>query len=263
LQGSWARSFSEQEAAVLVADMDRQGFGSLSNFLSLEELQPIRAFAEAAQIDAGRAYVLFKGNDAFAGTALGELPASVDFTALCRRIYELGTGKKGPEVVFNQSFRCLQGETSRKHSYRFHYDSYVLTVLFPIVIPNEGSAGDLIVLPNVRRVRKLYFLNLIEKLLLENALTRSLLRLAVRSKLVSAVAVKMKPGNAYFFWGYRSIHTNEPCDPNSLRATALFHYADPHLESKAKSFVTSVKAFVRSGISKPQVPGMAKVAAPR
>ena len=40
--------------------------------------------------------------------------------------------------------------------------------------------------------------------------------------------IKMVPGNLYLFWGYRSVHTNEPCDPASIRATALFHYANPH-----------------------------------
>jgi hypothetical protein len=44
----------------------------------------------------------------------------------------------------------------------------------------------------------------------------------------------MKPGNLYLFWGYRSIHTNEPCDPDKIRATALFHYVDPHIGSRLK-----------------------------
>jgi hypothetical protein len=42
------------------------------------------------------------------------------------------------------------------------------------------------------------------------------------------------PGTIYFFWGYRSLHANQPCDPEFRRATALFHFGDPH----ARSFAT-------------------------
>ena len=45
----------------------------------------------------------------------------------------------------------------------------------------------------------------------------------------------------YFFWGYRSIHTNEPCDPDKLRATALFHYGDPHRNSKTRAMIRRAK----------------------
>jgi hypothetical protein len=41
----------------------------------------------------------------------------------------------------------------------------------------------------------------------------------------------MSPGDIYFFWGYQSLHGNEPCYASSVRATALFHYADPHENS--------------------------------
>lgn len=44
----------------------------------------------------------------------------------------------------------------------------------------------------------------------------------------------MVPGKLYLFWGYRSIHTNEPCDPDAIGATALFHFADPHSNSTLK-----------------------------
>jgi hypothetical protein len=41
----------------------------------------------------------------------------------------------------------------------------------------------------------------------------------------------MQPGDLYFFWGYQSLHGNEPCYASSVRATALFHFADPHENS--------------------------------
>jgi hypothetical protein len=56
-----------------------------------------------------------------------------------------------------------------------------------------------------------------------------------------ATAVAMKPGNIYFFWGYRSIHANEPCDPNQIRATALLHFGDPYKASQARTFLRRVR----------------------
>jgi len=48
------------------------------------------------------------------------------------------------------------------------------------------------------------------------------------------VRLPMIPGDLYFFWGYRSVHTNMPCDPDKVRAPALFHFGDPHSDSWLK-----------------------------
>jgi hypothetical protein len=66
---------------------------------------------------------------------------------------------------------------------------------------------------------------------------RKFLRAARRS---STISIRMKPGSLYFFWGYRSVHTNEPCDPDKLRATALFHYGDPHQDSRTRALIRRV-----------------------
>ena len=36
-----------------------------------------------------------------------------------------------------------------------------------------------------------------------------------------AKTLRIVPGNVYLFWGYQTLHANEPCLPTSLRATAL------------------------------------------
>jgi hypothetical protein len=110
----------------------------------------------------------------------------------------------------------------------FHYDSYVVTMLIPIEIPTVGKTGDFLMLPNTRGIRKARLLNLIDKVLLDNAVSQWLLRNLTARGIIRLTRIKMVPGNAYFFWGYRSIHTNEPCDPDRVRATALFHFANPH-----------------------------------
>jgi hypothetical protein len=239
MNGGWNRSIADPEAARIVADIDRQGYGTLSDYVSEQELEVVRAIAHAAVRASGGEYVCFTGPDALAGTVLSELPQSASFRNLCRRLYELGTGEIAPEVDFYQIFRCLQGTTGLGHSYRFHYDSYVLTALLPVAIPDEGRRGDLLVIPSTRRIRRWYLSNVLDKGLVDNKIAQTILRMAARRRRLNTVAIRMQPGNVYFFWGYRSIHTNEPCDPDKLRATALFHYGDPHRNSKARALIRS------------------------
>jgi hypothetical protein len=242
MAGSWSCSFADSEATRIATDIDRQGYGVLSNHVSEEELKPARALALAAVEASGGEYVCFTGPDALAGTVLGELPQSPAFKNLCRQLYERGTGEAAPEVSFYQIFRCLKGTTGQNHSYRFHYDSYVLTVLLPVAIPKAGLRGDLLIIPSARRIRRMYLSNVLDKVLVDNKLAQITLRLAARRS-PKTVAIRMQPGNMYFFWGYRSIHTNEPCDPDKLRATALFHYGDPHQNSWTRALIRRAKTW--------------------
>jgi hypothetical protein len=241
MSGSWKRRITDAEAARIVADINRHGYGTLGNYVQEEELEPVRAIAHAAVRASGGEYVCFTGPDALAGTVLGQLPQSAAFKDLCRRLYELGANETAPEVDFYQIFRCLQGTTGQSHSYRFHYDSYVLTALLPVEIPEKGLRGDLLVIPSTRRIRRRYLSNVLDKLIVDNKMTQTFLRIAIRRRSLNTVAIRMQPGNMYFFWGYRSIHTNEPCDPDKLRATALFHYGDPHRNSKTRAMIRRAK----------------------
>jgi len=128
--------------------------------------------------------------------------------------------------------RCVQGQTGRKESNCFHYDASLVTALLPVEIPQEGDQrGDLLVFPNLRKLRKYVLVNVLEKALLQNKLSRKLISRAIGLGLLKPQRLQLVPGNLYLFWGYRSLHANEPCDPAQLRATAIFHYGDPHAGS--------------------------------
>ena len=172
--GSWKRRITDAEVARIVADINRHGYGTLSNYVQEEELEPVRAIAHAAVRVSGGEYVCFTGPDALAGTVLGQLPQSAAFKDLCRRLYELGANETAPEVDFYQIFRCLQGTTGQSHSYRFHYDSYVLTALLPVEIPEKGLRGDLLVIPSTRRIRRRYLSNVLDKLIVDNKMNSNL-----------------------------------------------------------------------------------------
>lgn len=225
---------ADDDIARLVLDMDRRGYGCLPGFVAAPDLAAMRAFVGAAVERSQGGYVGFTGPDAVAGSRLDVLAASPDFQDLVRRIYERGTGRPAPAVEFYQVLRCLAGSGMRRHSLRFHYDSYVVTALVPVEIPGTGRTGDLVMLPNTRRIRGSYLANLVDKVLLDNAATQLALRVLLKLRLLPLVRIKPVPGDIYFFWGYRSIHTNEACDPDKVRATALFHYADPHAADRWK-----------------------------
>ena len=111
------------------------------------------------------------------------------------------------------------------------------TALIPILIPAEGQPGDLILLPNTRPFRKTYLRNLFDKMMLDNPFTQKLLRKRWERGSKEIVKIKMVPGNLYFFWGYRSIHTNEAIDPHNIRATALLHFGNHHESSKLRTMI--------------------------
>lgn len=222
---------SDATIDALVDDINKTGYGCIPGFVGQAELERMRAFVAAAVAKSNHQYVGFTGKDMVVGSALDEYADSPVFRDLFRRVYEAGTGRTSPDVVFYQVLRCLTGSTASAHSLNFHFDSYVVTGLIPVEIPQRGQAGDLIMIPNTRGIRKTYAANVFDKILLDNKLTQFALRQLTAMNRLPLTRIKMIPGNLYFFWGYRSIHTNEACDPDKVRATALFHHANPHAGS--------------------------------
>lgn len=225
---------SRETIRQIINDINTKGYGCLPGFIAPDNLRIMRSFVQSALQKSGGEYVGFAGPSSVEGSTLDTLGSNPAFRDLMEQIYEQGTGKKAPNTPFYQVLRCLSGESAKKHSMNFHYDSYVVTALIPIEIPTSSPTGDLIILPNTRRIRSSYLLNAVDKVLLDNQLTQAFLRTMTRWRKLSMVRLKPVPGDIYFFWGYRSIHTNEACDPDKVRATALFHYANPHAESRLK-----------------------------
>ena len=235
----------------LVAEMNTKGFGVLPGYVKPEDLAALRSFVETAVAAAGEQYVSLAGEEPVGGALLQVLSNSTAFVSLLHQVYELGTGKSAPDQSLYQLLRCLKGESGLKHALLFHYDSYVVTVLLPVIIPTEGQKGNLVMAPNIRPIRSSYIFNLIDKIILDNPVTQVLLRKAHRLGLLKLTQIPMVPGNLYFFWGYRSVHGNEACDPDKIRATALFHFGDPHAKSRLRRFTGRAKSRARIGASQP------------
>ncbi|KQV28150.1 hypothetical protein ASC97_07345 [Rhizobium sp. Root1203] len=215
-------------------EIETQGFSCIPHYIQERDLHRMQAFVSNAVTRSEHEYVVFNGSDAVPGTGIDELAASEKFQSIFSRLYTLASSGPAPQVTFYQILRCLTGKGAARHSLIFHYDSYLITALIPVTIPTVGKRGDFLLFPNRRKVRTYYATNLIDKVLLDNRITQFLLRTLVQSGKSPLTRIELVPGNAYFFWGYRSVHTNEACDPEAVRATALFHFADPHFDSSLR-----------------------------
>jgi len=137
--------------------------------------------------------------------------------------------------------RVVTGKKAESQTLKFHYDAFALTALIPIFIPDGPleDSGHLVSWLNLRKLRKFQFLNLIEKALIQNILTRKVLGFIVRRNPDKYVS-KMIPGNIYLFWGYRTLHANFSVDKALLRSTFLYHSGDVHqkssLDKKIKNY---------------------------
>ncbi len=217
----------------VVNDLNTVGFACIPNYVKPEDITRLRSFVADSIEQANGQCVHYKGLDSLRGSGFDELANSPQFTKLLHDVYEQGTGRPLLDQKFYVVLRCLSGETGREHAYQFHYDTFVVTALVPIEIPTEGQPGDLLMYPNKRNIRSNYLFSVVDKLLLHNKLRQKILRAMVDSKWFRPTRLQMKPGNLYIFWGYRSLHANEPCDLDKVRATALFHYANPHADGFA------------------------------
>lgn len=238
-------TFSDAQIKSLIKAIDSDGYAVLPDWANAAQLKDLQGLVTQAVAAAGNDYVALSGRQAVKGTPLYDWGGSRDFMDLCRRITEGATGERSSDTTLTQTLRCLTGNGGRKESLIFHYDSFVLTTIMPICMPEDGERGDLLMLPNRRPLRRSYAHNLMDKLLVDNKWVQRYLKKKLADDGETFTRISMQPGHLYLFWGYRSLHTNLPVAENALRATAVFHYHNVHgsssLASRLRKWVGSVK----------------------
>jgi hypothetical protein len=211
-------------------DLQRTGLACLENAVSPEYLQLCRARVEALLHEKGERYFSiiqpWKESPSFPFDVIATDDA---FLTLMRNLSIRGHSAESVEgqELYNV-LRVIAGTDSGTRAFEFHYDATVVTVLMPLFIPTgePDKSGDLVALPLNRGYRASALFNIAEKILLQNPIAYKIY--GWRFGKGGRNVVKLKPGNLYFFWGYRTLHGNLPCEPNQRRATLLFHYGDPH-----------------------------------
>lgn len=253
------RKLPPAEIEQVVRDMDEQGYARVAGIVSTETLTDARRFVlEELRKHSGE-YFSYIGREPVRSSPMGDLGGSPALRDIFSRIYERGLGKPAPQESIFQVLRVLAGKTGLKEAYQFHYDAYVITALMPILIPSEPGEkrGDLIIYPKLRRIRSNVVLNVIEKILLQNRAAQRLASTRAIRRLLGAKVLRMEPGDIYFFWGYQSLHGNEPCYTTSVRSTALFHFGNPHENSR---LVTAIQGWRRRHEQKIRERAMARAA---
>jgi hypothetical protein len=227
---------SDEQVAALASSIDTAGFGVLEDAVSGRMVDQSRHYIEGQLRQHGGQYFGLAGNEWIEESPLAPLARSPQLECVLKSLYYHAMGELPPERSLAPSLRVLAGTVGLRHSYLFHYDSYVVTALVPLLIPDEPDElpGDLLLYPNMRRIRRSAIVNILEKVFVENSLACRAWRTSWMQRRFGARVVKMKPGNIYFFWGIRSLHANEACLVTSIRSTALFHYGDPHAGSFLK-----------------------------
>lgn len=224
----------------LASDLNRVGFACIHDYLTVEQLGTARTEIDNEAGTRGRTSFAIRGTPNIPGTLFEHLALSDEFQQLITRVYTSGTGHAPlPSEKIHTVIRCLQGSDSTTESNRFHYDATTLTVLLPVSIPNRRAAGRgrFVLFPNVRKLRRSAMFNAAEKVLIQNRISQWLVAQAISGGLLHPTRIELIPGSLYFFWGYRSLHANEPCDPQALRSTVLFHYGNPHRHSQIARLV--------------------------
>lgn len=227
--------------ARLAQDMDQHGHAVIEQVFSGQALAELRQYvAHEADRHNGQ-YFAYHGLNALAGSPLARLATSSELSATLNQLHRYATGEAATSHEIFPVLRCVEGGSGTRESNAFHYDATLITVLVPIFIPEAGEQrGDLVMFPNLRPVRSSVVTNVVEKALLQNKASRRLISHGIKAGWLKPQTLPLVPGNVYLFWGYRTLHANQPCSPDVRRATALFHYGDPHAGSTATRLILAL-----------------------
>lgn len=214
----------------LVEELDRNGFVCVEDVVSDDWLSDAREDVRDNLARYGENDFCIIHPDSRAGSPAQRFVTAPEVRALLEQLARARCprGVSDREPIYSV-LRVLAGPDRAATSFAFHYDAAVVTMLVPLAIPSVGAgrSGELVVFPNRRPFRRSVLVNIAEKIWVQNPFRRK--RLAREfDRDPGRAAVVLRPGNAYLFWGYRTLHGNLPCAPGTVRATLLLHFGDPH-----------------------------------
>jgi hypothetical protein len=150
------------------------------------------------------------------------------------------------EELTGSALRIIAGPRGKGDAWWFHYDASIVTMVVPILMPDAGRgvSGELVGFFNKRPFRRFVIMNIIEKMVAQSRFYRWLILRRLGGNDIGQI-VDMEVGNAYLFWGYRSLHANMPCKPGAVRATLLLHFGRPHSGSSALTAAIRLQQMLR------------------
>lgn len=223
--------FGRWHADEVLQSLRQNGYVEFADCIPLELLADARRQAHDAVARNGGEYVAIAGQQDLAGPLLNGLHQDPALARLCGELYRSSLDREAKDPKIGQLLRCLKGAGGQAESWYLHFDSYLVTIIVPVDIPATGQSGDLILVKRRRRLRQSYLVNLLQKLVLELKPVQNALWLAIRRGWIATTRLRLKQGSVYLFFGSATLHGNEACHPDALRATLVFHYGNPHQTS--------------------------------
>jgi hypothetical protein len=134
--------------------------------------------------------------------------------------------------------RVLHKKRIEQESLNFHFDSHLITVLIPIIIPKRKNSnnGHFLMIPHKRKITTSIFKNIIQKIFYQKIIGFFLKKFRSLISIYGFKKVILKPGSLFLFNGFRTLHGNLDIDIRDTRATFLVHFYDIFEKSKLVKF---------------------------
>jgi hypothetical protein len=149
-------------------------------------------------------------------------------------------------MTFRPRLRIVAGQVGGTDAFSFHYDAEAVTLVVPIILPDSprGRAGELVGQFNKRPFRRSVLVNLFDKMIGLSAFYRWLL---LRNDGARTRTAEWQVGNAYLFWGYRSLHGLSPVEQGAVRATLVMHFGLPHGSNRVLATAAGLRHAISPG----------------
>ena len=225
-------------------ELDNKGYGLFENLIDEETLNSLKKIVDK-NLEKNKDNSFFLTGE----NLEKDLSENTKLLDLIIQIFHFFSKKDGlKEFESRKIYKVLRVISKGKmysNSYDFHFDAHHYTVLIPIYTPTsneENYNGDLILMPNIRNKTNSIILNIIQKFFYQNKLTKVILKFLINKRIIKkSFKIKLKPGNAYVFNGFRSLHCNQVVKNGLKRATLLLHFYDLFENSKIINFNRQIR----------------------
>jgi hypothetical protein len=226
---------------VIADKLESEGIVCLEKVVSEDWLKAARSAIPQHVANHGDSDFLVANPGDEPNTPSWEILSNPDLSNLLAGVSAVGHDGAGDLDQLQSGLAVRTGRAEPSSGNLFHYDSCVVTMVLPIVIPNgeTGACGELVAIPNMRPFRHSLAAHAVDKLLTHNRRYRK--RLARNAiEYPSKYIVELLPGNAYLFWGYRTFHGNLPCAAGVQRVTLVVQSGEVHRPSLGLSLARVV-----------------------
>jgi hypothetical protein len=208
-------------------DLDREGLVRLSGVVAPEWLAAARADVDEYVAGHGSGEHSLVDTDHWECPTIAELAVDVGVESFLHSLASRPGSTEARHAGYRQRvLRILDGSAVDSPPFDWHYDANAVTLLIPIVIPDDGT-GQLAIFPDHRPHRRSATLSAAERLFVHNKLYGRRLRRRYDSD-PDAYTLPLNPGDAYVFRGYRTLHATLPWPSDTLRVTLLLQYGHPY-----------------------------------